>query len=269
MRYLPAYLSIDDTRYTIHTTMRSIAAATRVYAFMRASDGSSATFDIRLRTEVGWSCASCCCLCIGSSSRSCCCSRLAVAVALTVPRLRFAALFVRSLFASSFVCGSARARVAAFGSYVRLLSRKHTHAHTRTLALAIIIIAASLAYTLPLRAEYTTRCYRNFIYINLASPLVALISFPLPRRRRRCCCCFCPFSVQLDRRARSLAKGSTNMAIGHTHKHTQSEARLCACVGSSSSARTPTYFVDGPQQALKKHLTDTHTHTHTGAHTRT
>lgn len=127
MRYLPAYLSIDDTRYTIHTTMRSIAAATRVYACMRASDGSSATFDIRLRTEVGWSCASCCCLCIGSSSRSCSCSRLAVAVALTVPRLRFTALYVRS-FASSFVCGSARARVAAFGSYVRLLSRTHAHA---------------------------------------------------------------------------------------------------------------------------------------------
>lgn len=103
-----------------------------------------------------------------------------------------AAAFVRSFVRSfaSFVCGSARARVAAFGSHVRSLSLTHTHTHithARALALAIIIVVASLAHTLAVRAEYTARCYRNFIYINLASPLVALISFPLRR------CCFCPF----------------------------------------------------------------------------
>lgn len=118
-------------------------------------DSSSATFDICLRTEVDWSCASCCCL-----------LRCYLALA-------------------SFVCVRVCGSILRVGAFVS--ARSARHAHRRTVALTNththiesrrgeVRRGKSLAaYTLlsialgqSIRADY-----RNFIYINLASTCCA------------------------------------------------------------------------------------------------
>lgn len=206
-------------------------------------DSSSATFDIRLRTEVDWSCASCCCL-------------LRCYLALT-----------------SFVCVRVCGSMLRVGALVS--GRSARHAHRRTVALTnththtssrggVRWGEASLSlHTLSSPSHWgrVSALTIETLFISIWLPLVALISFS-----------FRLFFSTVSR-ARSLAKGNFEARYqnGHCPLRIGTNVSVCVCVsvcvGSSSSLATPTYFVDGPGQALKKHLTDTHTRTQWHTHT--
>lgn len=193
-------------------------------------------------------------------------------------KLRLVLLPAALLSRSRFVCvcpcvwehaSCRRARVGSLGSactqtYRR--SHKHTHSHIESQRGEVRWGEASLSlHTLSSPSHWgrVSALTIETLFISIWLPLVALISFS-----------FRLFFSTVSR-ARSLAKGNFEARYqnGHcplrigTNVSVCVRECMCVCVGSSSSVATPTYFVDGPEQALKKHLTDTHTRTQWHTHT--
>lgn len=142
---------------SVHVRRRVCVISVFSFESCERRDSSSATFDIRLRTEVDWSCASCCCL------LRCC---LALASFLSVCACMCVCVWEH---ASCLL-----ARVGSLGSactqtYVR--SHKHTHVVARLGKASLSLHTLSplcLGLGQSIRADY-----RNFIYINLASTCCA------------------------------------------------------------------------------------------------